>query len=316
MRTTITVLLLVAGVTAGCATPRTGILVMAHGGDEQWNEQVLASVEPLRSKYPIEIAFGMARTSTIRSAVHRLESDGVRRIAVVRMFVSGDSFVEPTEYILGLRDRPGTLVHSDCHAMSGPHEVTYTVPASHGANRGQNDTASNSHHMETPERIDTKCSFVLSRRGVGESPLVDDILIDRVQSLSANPANESVLILAHGPADEAENERWLANMRLRAQAIHDIGLFRHVCVETLREDWPDRRREAERRIRQYVESGGTDGGRVIVIPFRIAGFGPYAEILKGLEYVSDGRGFCPHPNITRWIETTATDCLSGHHGGD
>ena len=45
-----------------------------------------------------------------------------------------------------------------------------------------------------------------------------------------------------------------------------------------------------------------EGGRAIVIPFRVQGFGPYAEVFKGLEYVSDQQGLIPHPNVTRWIE--------------
>lgn len=276
-------LLVVVGI-SGCSAPKTGILVMAHGGDSAWNKNIEAGVAPVRDKYPTEIAFGMARTSTMREAVERLEDRGVSRIAVVRMFVSGDSFLESTEYILGLRD-----------SLPGSHH------ASHGGGGG--------HHMEAPERLTTNATFVVSRQGVGESPLVDQILVDRVKALSTNPSEESVLILAHGPADEAENERWLANMRLRAQGVHKLGAFRHVQCETLREDWPERRAEAERRIRAYVEAGGKNGGRVIVIPFRIGGFGPYRELLRGLDFVADERAFCPHPNLTRWIEQTAEGCL-------
>ncbi len=262
----------------GCTTPTSGILVMAHGKPgSAWNQHVEAVVAPLKDEHPVEIAFGMARTSTIREAVERLQNQGVRRIAVVRMFISDDSFLEQTEYILGLRDH---------------------VPHAHHPS------------METPEPIPTAATFVLSCKGVGASPLVDQILIDRVQALSTNPSEESVLILAHGPGNDAENERWLANMRLRAQRIHELGAFRHVQCETLREDWPERRAEAERRIRAYVESGNKDGGRVIVVPFRIAGFGPYRDVLHGLSYVADERGFCPHPNMTRWIEQSAEECFA------
>lgn len=204
-----------------------GVLVMAHGGDAAWNQAVEETVAPLRGKLPIEIAFGMARTSTLRDATRRLEG-----------------------------------------------------------------------------------------QGVGESPLVDEILVDRVKALSSDPSKESVLLFAHGPADEAENERWLAHMRLRVQRLHQIGPFRHVHVETLREDWPERRAVAERRIQQYVEAASANGGRALVVPFRVAGFGPYAEVLNGLKYASDGRGFCPHPNMTRWIESTADECrLEGKVSG-
>ena len=44
-----------------------------------------------------------------------------------------------------------------------------------------------------------------------------------------------------------------------------------------------------------------DGGTAIVIPFRVQGFGPYAGVLDGLHYVSDGQGLVPHPNVTEWV---------------
>jgi hypothetical protein len=289
---------------------------MAHGGDDQWDEQVRATVEPLSGSQPVEIAFGMARTSTIRTAVERLEAQGVQRIAVVRMFISGDSFLPETEYILGLRPNPGpdgvthpaavaSMVEHDAQGAHGGHGA-----GAHKASLDPNVDHGMSHHMEPAEPINTSAAIIVSGAGVAESPLIDDILVDRVRSLSTDPTDESVLILAHGPGDEAENERWLANMRLRVQRLHAIAPFRHVQVETLREDWPERRAEAERRIRQYVEAASVNGGRVLVVPFRIAGFGPYADVLEGLEYVADGRGFCPHPNMTRWIEITAKECLS------
>jgi len=286
VRTSIILCLLAVG---GCTgAKKTGILVMAHGGSAAWNNSIETTVEPLRKDHPIEIAFGMARASTLHEAVQKLERDDVRDIAVVRMFISGDSFLGRTSSILGLSgDAP-------------PYEPASSKSDGHGGGHG----------MAAPRRIPSESRFSLSTRGVAESPLVDQILFDRVKALSTNPAEESVLVLAHGPADEAENERWLANMRLRSQRIHEIGAFRHVQCETLREDWAQRRAEAVRRIREYVKAGSADGGRVIVVPFRIAGFGPYKEVLEGLTYVADGRGFCPHPNMTRWIEETAERCVA------
>jgi len=279
-----------------------GVLVMAHGGSDAWDQAVEDTVAPLLARFPIEIAFGMAKTSTLRDAARRLETQGVKHVAVVRMFISGDSFLEPTEYILGLRD---TLPDKKNIHHAGHHKGAHDGHDMHA--RGSHGGG---HHMEPPEPIKTELDFVLSWRGVGESPLVDEILVDRVKDLSSDPNKESVLILAHGPADEAENERWLANMRLRAQKLHNIGPFRHIECETLREDWPVRRTEAERRIRTYVKNAARDGGRCIVVPFRVGGFGPYRKVLEGLEYAADGRPFCPHPNMTRWIEATARECFS------
>lgn len=289
-RSSVLLVTILAG-TAVSANPDNGILVMAHGGDAAWNRDVEATVAPLREKYAVEIAYGMARTSTLREAVQRLESRGVERIAVVRMFISGESFLAPTQYILGLRpELDGAMGH---HMEGGDHAAP-----------------SGTMHMEKPEPIDTRAMFLLSKSGVGESPLIDRILADRVKALSTDPAREMVLIIAHGPGDDTENEAWLQHMDARARAIEALGPFRSVHVETLREDWPHRRAEAEQRIQRHVEQATDSGVRVIIVPFRVAGFGPYREVLDGLEYVADGKGFCPHPLMTEWIEQTALACFS------
>lgn len=352
-------LCLTSGLCAGCGQSgaslpqKTGILVMAHGGDASWNEQVQATVQPLRKNQPVAIAFGMAQTSTLRQAVRELENAGAERIAVVRMFISGSSFLPETEYILGLRNQPPgqSLGHSDPHAQHA-HDHDHAHPSGHAAEQQvaenhqhaaepqhsagdqhashdhhahEHQPAADEHHahdhqhasaggdgghvMEKPEPIRPKSRILLSRQGVSESPLVDEILVDRVKNLSREPSRESVLILAHGPGDNNENQDWLKQMDRRAEYVRKLGPFRQVSCETLREDWPDERVAAEKRIRAFVEAGNRDGGKVIVVPFRVAGFGPYKDVLKGLTYTADGRGFCPHPNMTRWIEEAAQQCL-------
>lgn len=69
----------------------------------------------------------------------------------------------------------------------------------------------------------------------------------------------------------------------------------------MREDWPQKRELAEQRIRAFVERARLEGGTAIVVPFRVHGFGPYASVLDGLNYVSDGQGLIPHDNVTQWI---------------
>jgi hypothetical protein len=288
----------IAAVAAGAGErPRQGVLVMAHGGDEDWNRDVEAVAAPLRSNFPTEIAFGMAVPSAIEEAVTRLEEQGVRDIAVVRMFVSGESFLPATEYIFGLRDTPPAAAHGQPDHDAG-HE------------HGDHGDAHGGHSMEPPRRIQSRSTFVLSRDGVGRSPLIDDILMERVRALSDNPRSESVLILAHGPGDDAENERWIEAMERRVEKIRRAAPFREVRCETLREDWPEKRATAEQKIRSFVEQANREGGRCLVIPFRVAGFGPYREVLEGLSYTSDGRGFCPHPLMTAWLEQTARQCFA------
>jgi hypothetical protein len=83
--------------------------------------------------------------------------------------------------------------------------------------------------------------------------------------------------------------------------LHDVKAF------TLREDWPEKREDAEAAIREYVSEANLAGRTVIVVPFRVSGFGPYAELLRGLNYRSNGLGLLPHKNVTLWIRNQAQE---------
>lgn len=271
-----------------------GVLVMAHGGDETWNRSVLEAVEPLRDQMPLEVAFGMADAATIQSSVAGLEARGVRRIGVVRLFVSGESWYERTEQILGIRDGApptptgfGQATASDAH--SG-HQ--------HGDHSG--------HSMEF-WRIATRSSFALSQEGLAEEAAMGEILRERALALSREPSVEDVLVLAHGPGDDGENERWIRRIGGLADSVRRAAPFRRVEVQTLREDWPEKRAEAELRIRGFVERATEESGVALVIPFRVHGFGPYAQVLDGLEFRADGQGLLPHETVTRWIGEQAAE---------
>jgi len=142
---------------AGCAAPAPeqqlasatkvpadsyGVLVMAHGGGKQWNQDVLASLQPLKDEYNLEVAFGMADAASLQQGVQQLESRGARQIGVVRLFISGESFKERTEQILGMI--PGAPVKPAASNEHAGHE---------------------GHSMEF-WKIATQSSFVLSEQGL------------------------------------------------------------------------------------------------------------------------------------------------------
>ena len=60
-----------------------------------------------------------------------------------------------------------------------------------------------------------------------------------------------------------------------------------------------------------MDEARRDGGRVIVIPFRVAGFGPYARVLEGLPYASDGRALLPSAEVERWVRRQARELTAG-----
>lgn len=265
-----------------------GVLVMAHGGSPEWNTSVETMLAPVARDYPLEIAFGMADAVSLQDAVTRLEARGVSRIAVVRLFVSGESWHERTEQILGLR--PGA-----------PARPAQGANAGHGAHGG--------HSMEF-WRVSTNAHFAVSTEGLMDAREMGEVLVERARALSQSPANESVLVIGHGPETDAENERWLQLIGARAESLRGHG-YRDVHVETLREDWPDKRAASEARIRTYVQEHSQGDGRVIVVPYRLSGFGPYARVLEGLEYASDGRGLIPSAEVEHWVRRQAEEMRSG-----
>lgn len=279
---------------AGADDPgRYGVLVMAHGGTPEWNQAVLEATEPLAEEVPLEVAFGMADACSLQEAVARLEAEGVRRVGVVRLFVSGESWYERTEQILGLS--PGAPAEEIAEQACGE------------ASEGEG----HHHHLGAYFRLDTRSTFALSAEGLAQAPEMGPVLADRARALSRDPATEEVLVLAHGPGDEAENARWLDQLDLQAAAIRAALPFHRVEVQTLREDWPDKRKEAEEWVRAFVDRAATAGHRTLVIPFRVFGFGPYEKVLDGGEYVADGVGLLPHSNVGLWISRQAEGLAAG-----
>jgi sirohydrochlorin ferrochelatase len=272
---------------------KVGILVMAHGGTPEWNAAVVESVAPFSSILPVRIAFGMAQPGPLQRAVQELEDEGVTHIAAVGLLVSSQSFREQTEYLLSLRTEP---------------------PAMYLQHHGDGDL-SMSHHIEmipgnlAPAPIQRDATMLLNREGLYDSTEIGRIIVERVAALSTSPEKESVLILAHGEGDNQANSQWVSRVGDLAAQVRESGPFRQVQVETLREDWKDQRARAEERIRSFVQEQGSRGNKVLVVPFRVFGFGPYAEVLEGLEYRSDGRGLLPHPIIADWIREQANDCF-------
>jgi len=140
---------------------------MAHSGGKSWNEGVLNSVVPLKTDYEIEVAFGMADANSIQAEVNKLEAKGINKIAVIRMFVSGESWYQRTGKILGIIDgapEKPTLAHSNTKEYGG-HSMAFW-------------------------KIDSNAQFAMSKQGLSEAKEMDDILLFRALQLSENPEQE------------------------------------------------------------------------------------------------------------------------------
>lgn len=266
----------------------SGVVVMAHGGSAEWNDAVSAAVAPLKARVPLAVAFGMADPTTLQAALDSVVDQGAERVAVVRLFLSGESFLHQTEYLLGLRP-------------DAPARPLLMAHGGHGRAHGDGGAVEFGPLRVPPE-------LVLQRRGLSDHGLSWRIVEERAAELAGTPSEESVLILAHGAGDDAENEGLLVRMEGAVDAVRARG-FRDAAAFALREDWPEARAAAEREIRTWVETRRAEGDRILVVPYRLSGFGPYASVLEGFEY-AEGRGLLPHPLVARFVEETASELLA------
>jgi hypothetical protein len=257
---------------------RLGALVMAHGGDRHWNSSVEEAIGLLDEEMPVSVAYGMADPSSLRTGLKSLLSEGVTHVAVVRLFLSGDSFLDQTKFLLGLSGTP-----PESWVLMGP-----------GAS-----------NPEARQKIQHTQVVATHLNGLIQSEYAGKIMLERAASLSLSPSEESVLIIAHGMGDEDENNKLLESMRGAAERVAQGG-YADVQIATLREDWPSKRITAEQEIQRYVSEENESGRRVLVLPMRLSGFGPYREVLAGLNY-SEGLALLPHEEIARWILETAYD---------
>jgi sirohydrochlorin ferrochelatase len=249
-----------------------GIIVMTHGAGEYYNEPILQALEPLRKRYNIEVAFGMADDETLQAAIDKLEARGARRIHVLRLYTISRSLKADTEFVLGLANTTGTMSHS------------------HSARGG-------------PSRVRSG-ALLSTSGGFDDHPLIAEVLLQRVLEVSQDPARETVILLAHGASKNEDDQFWIKQMKQQAEFIRAKvpRRFRAIKVATVREDWPEKREHAVAEVRKIIEEAGRDGSRVLVISNRLVGAGPYRKWLSGLDYTLNGQGIATHPNLTRWVE--------------
>jgi len=252
-----------------------GILVMAHGGGPEWDRAVAEALAPVRVAAPTTVAFGMADAATLQAGLDSLTARGVRHVAVVRLFLSGQSFLAETRALLGLGE-----------PVTG-------------------------HHGRPLAAIDHDLQVATHQRGLLNSPVAVDVLVERAAEIGPSSGHVSLLLIAHGMGDDEEDAAVLRAMDEAVATLRPRG-FARVERVTLREDWPQKRAEAEERIRSFVGEETQAGRSAVVVPVRLFGFGPYANVLEGLAYDSTP-ALLPHPLIARWILDTADEiaCREG-----
>lgn len=282
----------------------TGILLLAHGGRAEWNTRVAELAARVDARKPTEVAFGMATRANIQGAIDRLVARGVTEIVAVPLFVSSwSSVITSTEYLLGLRDEaPAALA-----AFAKMNHGHSTPAATNGSNghesahsHGTSDAAADG---TTPVRSAVPVSMTPA---LNDHPIVADILASRARSISRTPSEEAVVIVAHGPNDEGDNRKWLADMASLAERLRrEPDGFAAIESLTLRDDAPTPVRDAATtELRSLVTRHTAEGRRVLIVPLLVS-FGGIEkglrERLDGLEYTMASAGLVPDDRLIDWV---------------
>ena len=288
---------LAAVLTMSLAAPAAagpGIVLLAHGGSEQWNGNVRALAEVINRERPVEIAFGMATRANIQKAIDALVQRGVTEIVAVPLFISShSSVVTSTEYLLGLR-------------ADAPKDLALFAKMGHGS--GATGTSGHEGHTMAPVDGTKPIASPVPVRmtsALDSHPIVARILADRARAISKDPAREAILLVAHGPVSEEENRRWLAGMSDLAQSIGKSAPYATIDFMTVRDDAPPEiRNAATAELRALVEKRRSAGSRVLLVPVLLS-FGGIEQGIKkrldGLEYVMAPQAVMPDPRLVIWV---------------
>ena len=291
---------------AAPAFAETGILLLAHGGSAGWNDRVIELARTIDRTKPVEVAFGMATRRNIQLAVDRLAVRGVSEIVAVPLFVSSwSSVVTSTEYLLGLREQapPELALYAK---MQHPPPGSSPGDASHA-----DHDASNAGLAATP--VVSKVPIRRLTPALNGHPLVADILVSRARSISRHPADEAVVIVAHGPTTDAENRRWLQDMSMLARGIAGAESFASIDSLTVRDDAPPAIRDAATaELRALVEARRREGRRVLIVPLLLSFGGIERGIvtrLDGLPYTMADMGLMPDDRLAVWVLQMVRDAV-------
>jgi sirohydrochlorin ferrochelatase len=292
-------LALFAMLAARTASADPGVLLLAHGGSAEWNARVSELAAKVNGARPTEVAFGMATRANIQSAIDRLVARGVTEIVAVPLFVSSwSSIITSTEYLLGLRAEAPA-------ALAAYARMNHTPSATAGTS-GTPSAGHDGHTAAANGTTPVKSSVAIRMTpALNDHPIVADILASRARSISRSPTEEALIIVAHGPNEEGDNRRWLADMSSLANRIRAAERFASIDTLTLRDDAPKQVRDrATAELRELVLKRSQEGRRVLIVPLLIS-FGGIdrglRERLQGLTYTMPDTGLVPDDRLATWI---------------
>ena len=245
----------------------TGALLLAHGYGEEGDLAFHNSMTDISSQHITTLSLGMSMMTSkhIECALSEIRQNGAKKI-----------------YIVPISSTPhNTLVQQWEYIFGLRNDHAYT-----------------------------KVKSVITDDVVFLDPISDHriakkIVLDYAQEISVDPMNEIVVIIAHGPVGETDNELQLELMENLAAYVNDQGNFNAVRPFTLQDDAPKEIRDRNvKQIKEFIENATLDGKKVLMVSNLMSGKGIQRKInedFSGLDYKFNSKGFLTHPLFKEWI---------------
>ncbi len=253
------------------------VLLLSHSARSS-DPRIKAAVEKYAEVFPLAMAPGMAMMMSdhIQLALDDLEAAGAETIVVVPLVAT----------------RYNTLLRQ-WHYIFGKQE--------------------NAEYVTVPRvKSNAKILFV---DPPGDSPWIAEILVDHAMELSKDPSNEVVIIAAHGPQFEEDNQKVLAELQNLAGMMKDEVNFSEVIGFSLQDDAPIEVRAANvARLRETVSAANKAGKRVLVVTNLMGSRsiqGSLRTDLEGLDYEFNPKGVSENQTfINEWLGNTIVDAMA------
>ncbi len=248
-----------------------GVLILAHGFREHGDRVMSQRIAPLAGQAPTAMAMGMSMMTSdhIQLAINNLEAAGAKRVIIVPAVTTRNSSMpRQWDYVFGLSDQP---TYATVPRVSADIDL-YIVPP------------------------------------LEDHPLVGETLLEYAAEISADPANEDVIILAHGPEGEADNLVQLAMLERLADYMRERADYHSITVATLQDDAkPEIRAANVAYLRRRITASARAGRQTLIVSNLLGTRMVQSKLrrdLRGLDYRFNRKGLIQHDNFIRWIETS------------
>ena len=245
----------------------TGALLLAHGYGEEGDLAFHNSMTDISSQHITTLSLGMSMMTSkhIECALSEIRQNGAKKI-----------------YIVPISSTPhNTLIQQWEYIFGLRNDHAYT-----------------------------KVKSVITDDVVFLDPISDHriakkIVLDYAQEISVDAKNEIVVIIAHGPVGETDNELQLELMENLAAYVNDQGNFNAVRPFTLQDDAPKEIRDRNvKQIKEFIENATLEGKKILMVSNLMSGKGIQRKInedFSGLDYKFNSKGFLTHPLFKDWI---------------